>query len=212
MINVVYSDSDIIVCEKPIGTLSEGDMPALLCEQCALAAPPFVVHRLDRGTGGLMVYAVTKKAAAALSGAITGGTFKKEYLAAVHGRPEQTAGTWRDLLYHDAKKNKSYVVTRERHGVREAVLDYELQSSVETDSGTLSLVLIRLHTGRTHQIRVQFSHRHMPLFGDRRYGARDSGSTPALWSHRLSFPHPATGESMTFTLPAPEGVPWGAFR
>ena len=159
-----------------------------------------------------MVYAVTKRAAAALSGAITGGTFKKEYLAAVHGRPEQDTGTWRDLLYHDVKKNKSYVVTRERRGVREAVLDYGLQSTAEVDGGILSLVLIRLHTGRTHQIRVQFSHRHMPLFGDRRYGARDTGTAPALWSYTLSFPHPETGKNMSFTLPAPGTAPWDTFK
>lgn len=199
--NILYEDKALIVCQKPAGVLSEGEMPALLCEQLSLKEC-FVVHRLDREVGGVMVFAKTKKAAAALSKSVQDKTLKKEYLAIVEGEVTPEKGEMRDLLFRDAKKNKSFVVKRERKGVREAVLDYEVLEVRENDSGMVSLVKIRLQTGRTHQIRVQFSSRKHPLVGDSRYGSRIKRDI-MLWSHRLTFPHPDTGEEMEFFLDAP---------
>ena len=199
--NILYEDKALIVCQKPAGVLSEGEMPALLCEQLSLKEC-FVVHRLDREVGGVMVFAKTKKAAAALSKSVQDKTLKKEYLATVEGEVTPEKGEMRDLLFRDAKKNKSFVVKRERKGVREAVLDYEVLESREIDNGMASLVKIHLHTGRTPQIRVQFSSRKHPLVGDSRYGSRIKHDI-MLWSHRLIFPHPDTGEEMEFSLDAP---------
>jgi 23S rRNA pseudouridine1911/1915/1917 synthase len=141
-----------------------------------------------------MVYARTKDAAAALSQNIQAGTVKKEYLAVVQGKPEQETGILEDLLLHDARKNKSYVVKRLRNGVRKAKLSYQV---LVTQAGR-SLIQVRLFTGRTHQIRVQFASRQMPLQGDGRYGG-GSGKI-ALWSVRLTFPHPKTGKLCVFQL------------
>lgn len=152
----------------------------------------YPVHRLDQAVGGVMVYARTKQAAAALSRAIQEGRMEKEYLAVLTKPMAEPHGTLRDLLYHDRVKNKTYVVKRKRNGVKEAVLDYEtLASGVE---GTL--IRVHLHTGRTHQIRVQFAARGCPLAGDGKYGGK--GSAPLLWSYRLSFPDPRDGRMQTF--------------
>lgn len=205
--NILYEDPFLLICEKPAGVLSEeSGMPALLRE--ATGSPEiYCVHRLDRETGGLMIYAKTKEAAAGLSAAISAGRLQKEYLAVVQGQPE-AQGVLRDLLYRDAAKNKSYVVKRMRRGVREAELSYRL---LENREG-LSLLRIVLKTGRSHQIRVQFASRGMPLTGDGKYGGsfRDRGL--ALWSAALSFPHPVTGEQLSRTLPPPEVWPWTLFR
>lgn len=205
--NILYEDRDLVVCEKPEGVLSEeGGMPELLRD--ATGSPEiFCVHRLDRETGGLMVYAKTRQAAAGLSASITAGQLQKEYLAVVQGQPEEQA-VLRDLLYRDAAKNKSFVVRRMRRGVREAELRYRRLDAREG----LSLVRVALVTGRSHQIRVQFASRGMPLVGDRKYGSayRDAGL--ALWSTTLSFPHPVTGESLRRELPPPEAWPWSLFE
>ena len=207
-LRILFEDAALIVCEKPVGADAEREMPALLREACGCET--FAVHRLDRGVGGLMVFAKTAEAAAALSEQVRDRRMRKEYLAVVSGVPAPANGTMTDLLYHDARKNKSYVVKRPRKGVREAVLDYETLASSEA-GGVRSLVRIRLQTGRTHQIRVQFASRKMPLCGDRRYGARDGGAEIALWSHRLAFFHPVSGEAIEFALPAPETPPWSLF-
>ncbi len=202
---ILYQDAQIILCVKPAGVLSEeGGMPDLLRAQTG-AARIFCVHRLDRAVGGLMVYARTKEAAASLSAQITDGGFAKLYLAVCCGEaPER--GEMRDLLYHDAKTNKSYVVKRMRRGVREAALRYE---TLERRDG-LSLLRVELLTGRSHQIRVQFASRRLPLLGDRRYGG-GAGSEPALWSSRLCFLHPASGEALSFQAPPPKEEPWTRF-
>ena len=150
----------------------------------------YPIHRLDRQVGGVMVYAKTQKAAAELSRAIQQGTMKKEYLAVVHGCPEADAGEMQDLLLHDARKNKSYVVSRMRAGVKKARLSYRVLTREEERT----LVQVRLFTGRTHQIRVQFASRQLPLMGDGRYGG-GSGEI-ALWSVRLTFPY--GGKTMCF--------------
>ena len=208
---ILYRDAALAVCLKRAGVLSEeGGMPALLRE--ALGGEIYCVHRLDKAVGGVMVYARTREAAAALSAAIARGEIKKEYLAVVQGVPAEASGTLRDLLYHDAARSKSYVVTRARRGVREAVLDYTLLGVAAHEDACLSALRIALHTGRSHQIRVQFASRGLPLVGDGKYGASLRSGPLALWSASLGFPHPLTGERLRFSAPPPAGFPWELFK
>ena len=197
MVHIVFFDINYVVCVKPRGVLSEGQgvdcLPKILAEeleQKGESGELYTVHRLDRDTEGLMIYARNKRAAARLSEQIVAGDMKKEYLAIVNGVPKNEGGELCDLLFYDRKKGKSYVVDRERKGVKKAILDYEV---IKTQ-GERSLVRVRLHTGRTHQIRVQFASRGMPLVGDRRYGAPADQKTMALWSVKLSFHDPKSGE------------------
>ncbi len=208
-ISVLYQDERLLVCVKPAGLLSErGGLPELLERQCG--GQIFPVHRLDREVGGVMVYARDRGTAAALSALIAARRMEKEYLAVVEGIPEAAEGELRDLLYHDAAKNKSYVVKRERKGVKQAALSYRLIETKETEQGSLSLLRVRLHTGRSHQIRVQFASRRLPLAGDARYGSRLRGGI-ALWSVSLRFPDPADGAERCFTAPPPASWPWEQF-
>lgn len=185
---ILYWDQEIAVCVKPVGLDSESEVPAALQE--ALGGEIFPIHRLDKNVGGVMVYARTKQAAAALSRAVQEGTMVKEYVAMVHGTPPET-GDWEDLLFKDSQKNKVFVVKKERKGVKKARLTFKTLSAGEN-----SLVRIRLYTGRSHQIRVQFSSRGYPLVGDHKYGARDSSPTPMLFSCRICFPW--KGETKVF--------------
>lgn len=182
---IIYSDRDIAVCVKPVGLDSESGVPAALAQ--ALGGEIYTVHRLDLNVGGVMVYARTKAAAAALSRSIQEGTMVKEYVALVHGDPGE-AGDWTDLLWKDAKKNKVFVVKRERGGVKKARLEFRRLTAGET-----SLVRIRLHTGRSHQIRVQFASRGFPLVGDHKYGSRDDAAAPMLFSCCITFCQPGFG-------------------
>ena len=210
MLEILYSDVEIAVIVKPAGMLSEeGDGTGVPTELRAALQTDVIypVHRLDRETGGVMVYARTKFAATFLSRAIAQGQLKKTYFALVHGRPEPETGIFEDFLFRDMRKNKSYVVKRQRRGVRRASLAYQVLS--EKDG--ISLVRIRLHTGRTHQIRVQFASRHMPLVGDGRYGAADGISRLGLFACQLSFVHPVSGERMTF-FARPLGELWDGFN
>ena len=207
---VLYENNDIVVCVKPTGVISEdgeGGLPQLLRQR--LNSDIFPVHRLDRGTGGLMVYAKTSAAAAKLSAAITAGEFVKRYLTVVCGTPAENEATLNDLLYHDRRKNKSFVVKRSRAGVKSAALDYKLLCTTTHKGRDLSLLLVRLHTGRTHQIRVQFSSRRLPLYGDGKYGGRTEAEGIALWSYSLSFPW--KGVTLEFSSP-PQGAPWNFFE
>ena len=177
---ILFSDPHIAVCVKPVGPDSEEGVPAALAE--SLGGEIFTVHRLDKNVGGVMVYARTKAAAAALSKAIQDGTMIKEYVAMVHGAPPE-AGDWTDLLFKDSSKNKVFVVKKERRGVKKARLEF-----IRLREGEDSLVRIRLHTGRSHQIRVQFSSRGFPLVGDHKYGSRSEKTEPMLFSCRITFP------------------------
>ena len=181
---ILYTDQDIVVCVKPVGLDSETEVPT------ELGGTVYPVHRLDKNVGGVMVFARTKRAAAALSQAIQVGAMIKEYLALVHGTPEET-GDWEDLLWKDSAKNKVFVVRRERKGVKKARLEYK-----RLTAGENSLVRIRLHTGRSHQIRVQFASRGFPLVGDHKYGARDDSPAPFLFSCKLTFPY--KGKTVSF--------------
>lgn len=174
---ILYQDKGIVVCVKPVGLDSEIELPAALAE--AVGGEYFPIHRLDKNVGGVMVYARTKSAAAALSKAVQDGTLVKEYVARVHGTPPES-GDWTDLLFKDSSKNKVFVVKKERKGVKKARLEF-----VRLEE---NLVRIRLHTGRSHQIRVQFASRGFPLLGDHKYGARDEATAPLLFSCCLTFP------------------------
>ena len=177
---ILYSDRDYAVILKPVGMDSEHDVPEKIKE--ALGGDCYPIHRLDLNVGGVMVYARSKQAAAALSKAVQEGTLIKEYRALVHGTPPEN-GTWQDFLFKDSRKNKVFVVKKERKGVKKASLEFTRLTEADP-----SLVHIRLHTGRSHQIRVQFASRGFPLVGDHKYGSRDEATAPALFSCRLSFP------------------------
>ena len=206
MIEIIHIDNDIIVCLKPAGLLSEGEGPesllTLLAEQCGGQIYP--VHRLDRGASGLMVFARNSKAAAGLSRAVQEKQLKKEYFALISGIPAEKEGEMSDYLFKDSRKGKVFAVKRPRKGVRDARLTYRTL----WEDGENALVRVALDTGRTHQIRVQFSSRGMPLWGDGKYGSRVKGQL-ALFSCALGFPHPKTGKPMTFEA-KPQGEPWTA--
>ncbi len=176
---ILYSDRELAVCIKPVGLDSEHDVPQALKEQ--LGGQVFTVHRLDKNVGGVMVYARTAAAAAGLSREIQQGNFVKEYVAMAHGQPP-AQGDWQDLLFKDSRRNKVFVVQRQRSGVKPARLEYVCQQA-----GERSLVRVRLHTGRSHQIRVQFASRGFPLVGDHKYGSRAKETEPMLFSSKIQF-------------------------
>ncbi len=185
---ILYSDNSIAVCVKPVGLDSEKEMPEALAKE--LGGVFFPLHRLDKNVGGVMVYARTKGAAALFSRLIQNGEMVKEYLAMVHGVPPES-GYWEDLLWKDSRQNKVFVVKRQRAGVKKARLEFLRLREAEH-----SLVRVRLHTGRSHQIRVQFASRGYPLVGDHKYGSRDERVAPMLFSCRISFPY--NGEIRSF--------------
>ena len=208
MIDILYADEDIVVCIKPPRVLSTdepGGLPDLVRE--ALGDPNAnirTVHRLDRVVSGLMVLARTKKSASELSRQIRDGEFQKEYLAVLHGVPNEKQGMLRDLLLRNKEEKKTYVVQEPGKDVQEAILNFNLLSN----TGTLSKVQIELVTGRTHQIRAQFSGRNLPLVGDQKYSLYNDDCEIALWSHKIAFNHPFTGKRMEFIQEPPEVYPW----
>ena len=204
---ILYQDKHIAVVVKPAGVMSESPgMPELLRD--SLGGQFFCVHRLDAGVGGVMVYARSGQAAARLSAAVAQRELTKEYLAVVQGRPEQDRSVLRDLLFHDRGRNKTYVVDRMRKGVKEAELEYTVIGYVNDSS----LLRIRLHTGRSHQIRVQHAHADFPLWGDARYGGGRPGQQIALWAYALTLKHPTRDEELSFACPPPDDGAWTAFR
>ena len=226
--NILYEDASIVVLDKPAGLSSEEGVPAALRQRWnAPDAFVGVVHRLDTGVSGLMVFARTPGAAAALSRQITQSQeayavqdgraegraeapcFVKQYRAVLSGGPNDAlpaAGTLRDWLFKDSRRGRVFPVSRPRKGVREAVLEYRILKT----TGNMSLAGITLHTGRTHQIRVQFAARKHPLSGDGKYGSRVKGDI-ALQSCGLQFRHPDTGRPLQFSLPLPDTAPWKEF-
>ncbi len=183
-------DKDLAVCVKPVGLDAEHQLPEAI--RAALGGEVFPIHRLDVNVGGVMVYARTKAAAASLSRAVQDGSLVKEYVALVHGTPPEQ-GDWQDLLFKDSRKNKVFVVKKQRAGVKPARLSFRRLSA-----GERSLVRVRLYTGRSHQIRVQFSSRGFPLVGDHKYGSRADETAPMLFSCCVSFPW--QGEQRRFEL------------
>ena len=230
--NILYEDTALVVLDKPAGLTSEEGVPAALRQRWGRPdAYVGVIHRLDTGVSGLMVYARTPGAAAALTKQVTESQqayaildgraeagpgapaqpcFLKTYRAVIAGGPDEQLppeGILRDYLFKDSRKGRVFPVKRPRKGVREAVLEYRI---VKT-AGEMSLAEITLHTGRTHQIRVQFASRGLPLLGDIRYGSKAPGCTAALWSYHLGFRHPVTGKPVDVTCPPPQVYPWDLF-
>lgn len=208
--DIIYQDKDILVCVKPAGVLSTdepGGLPELVRE--ALGDPDAnvrTVHRLDRTVSGLMVLARRSKAASELSRQIRDGKFGKEYMAVCHGTLQDDHGEFQDLLLRNKQERKTYIVTEPGKDVQEAILEYWVLNRAEN----MTRVRIRLHTGRTHQIRAQFSGRGLPLVGDKKYGIPEDDCRIALWSCRLTFQHPYSGKPMEFQLDPPELYPWSS--
>lgn len=207
---IIYLDKSLIVCVKPAGVLSTdepGGLPALLRRQLGDENGDIrTVHRLDRVVSGLMVLARSAEAASALSRQIREGMFEKEYLAVAHGQAEEK-GRMEDLMYRDKARKMSFVTAQPGKGVQEARLEYERLDAAEG----FSLVRVRLLTGRTHQIRCQFSSRGLPLWGDKKYSTLPDDGPIALWSHCLHFAHPDTGEVLYFEQQPPDIFPWNLF-
>lgn len=208
MLTMLYLDDHIAVCVKPPRVLSTdepGGMPDLVRQTLGdIRADVRTVHRLDRVVGGVMVLARNAAAASELSRQIRQGSFEKKYLAVVHGAPEEDSGELRDLLGRDKARKMTFVAEAPGKGIQEAVLSYRVLNK----AGDLSRVEVTLLTGRTHQIRVQFSSRGQPLVGERKYSTLNDPCEIALWSCFLRFHHPITGEELTFTRLPPEEYPW----
>ena len=205
---ILYADNYIVVCVKPAGLLSTdepGGLPERLRRELGTENIR-TVHRLDRVVGGLMVLARTRHAASDLGKQVMSPGIGKEYLAAVEGRPAEMAGSMRDHLWRNKAERKTYALPSPTAETQEAELDYE----VLAEKGGISLLRIRLHTGRTHQIRAQLSSRGLPILGDKKYGGSGEGGV-ALWSCALGFEHPKTGEALEFFRLPPDGYPWSEF-
>ena len=207
-ITVLYEDEYLIFAVKPVGVLSQkGDGENMIDLLSQGRGEVYPVHRLDTAVGGVMVFAKTKQAAAKMSALVGGNQLQKQYLAVLQGVSEKESDTLEDLLFKDSRKNKSFVVKRERKGVKKASLEYNLIASKDD----LSLVKVKLHTGRTHQIRVQFASRKLPLLGDGKYGSKCNKCSVALWSNSLKFVHPYTKKEIGFTASPPDRFPWNMF-
>lgn len=168
-----------------------------------------LVHRLDRPTGGVMVFAKTSKAAARLSEKMKNGGFEKKYYAVLCGVPSKKKALLENYLRKNSVNNMVYVCTQTEEGAKFASLEYEIKE----ERAGLSLADITLHTGRTHQIRVQTSSINCPVYGDMRYGGEKAVKGKlALWAYSLRFTHPTTGESLKFIIEPPkEDTPWKLF-
>ena len=209
---ILYCDEAVVVCVKPQRVLSTdepGGVPDLVRK--ALGNPNAdvrTVHRLDRVVGGVMVLARNAAAASELSRQIREDLFQKEYTAVVHGCPDEKDGRFCDLLYRDKARKMTFVVAEPCKNVQPAALTYQVMASVDG----MTEVRIQLETGRTHQIRVQFASRGLPLVGERKYSSREDDCEIALWSSKIGFTHPTTGEFMEFRLNPPKTFPWNCFE
>lgn len=219
--DVLFLNKDFLACVKPQGlpsqpdTSGDDDMTSLLKQYLKARGENediFVLHRLDRATGGVMIYARNQKSAAELSRLVAEKDgFEKHYLTVVSGVPSEKCGNMTDYLYKDSAQKKSFVVKSERRGAKLASLDYELRSTAEIDGKTLSLVAIKLNTGRFHQIRAQFSSRGMSVFGDGKYGSREKAPHFALWANKIAFTY--KGKKYEFEkAPDMDALPWNYFE
>ncbi|MBQ7378725.1 MAG: GNAT family N-acetyltransferase [Clostridia bacterium] len=215
---VLYEDRSIVICEKPVGQPSQPDpvhadgSDLYSCLQnwrsaCGYSGQIFLVHRLDTATGGAILFAKDRDSAARLGGMVVGKQIHKQYLAVVHGVPNPAEGRMDDYLYHDKAKNKAFVVDSARKGVKLASLRYRMLAQ----NGDCSLVEVTLETGRTHQIRAQFSHAGHPLLGDGKYGSREKGCTTALWATHLEVVHPVNKRIVGAESKPPKVYPWNLF-
>ena len=221
MIEVLYQSNDFIVCIKPQGVPSQPDVSGCLDMTALLQdyfkennenTEIFVVHRLDRATGGVILYARNKNSAADFSRLVAEkDAFEKHYIAVVSGTPEQNSGSMTDYLFKDSTQKKAFIVKNERQGAKIASLDYELLKSVTVGEKTFSLLQIKLHTGRFHQIRAQLSFRGMSIYGDGKYGSREKAPNFALWASKIAFTY--KGKKYEFSQePDFEAVPWNYFK
>ena len=212
MVKIYYQDNEIVVCEKPYGISSQKSLGKSLVELLGeeLGCEIYPVHRLDTQTTGLIVYAKTKESAGILSKEISEGNFSKKYLIVCHGELS-SEGEMHDFLFHDKLKNKSFVKKSKTASAKSASLEYKLIcTKCGEECEILSLALVKLHTGRTHQIRVQFASRGFALYGDGKYGAKDNDKI-ALHSTELRFKHPKTKKMLEFSS-NPEGKIWELFK
>lgn len=206
-LNVLYEDEHLICVVKPYGVLSQGNEKThSLCDDISQylkdkgeSGNVYVVHRLDKTTGGVMLFAKTKEMAAKMSVLVSEHKLHKTYYAVVCGALSHKSGALYDLLYHDKQKNKTYVVKRERKGVKEAKLCFVVHGTKTFCSQDVTKIEVLLITGRTHQIRVQFASRKHPLVGDKKYGSLVSNDTIALWSQKIDFVHPYTKEQIVIS-------------
>ena len=197
MIDILYKDSDFIVCVKPQGIPSQPDPTG--CEDMTSLLKAylqgegenddiFIVHRLDRATGGVILYARNSNASAIFSRLVAEkDAFEKIYLAIALGEPEEKYGSMSDYLFKDSTQKKAFVVKSERKGSKLALLDYETVKTLQLNGKVFSLLKIKLHTGRFHQIRAQLSSRGMPIYGDGKYGSREKAQYFALWANKIAF-------------------------
>ena len=211
-VQILQAEKEYVVLCKAPGCECEHQVPQLLADALGGTAQNFYcVHRLDRTVGGVMVYARSAKAAAALSVQIQEHRFQKEYFAVVQGSVQPPRGILQDYLYHDKRKGKAYAVKSLRKGVKQAELEYKTLAQATQNGETISLVWVRLHTGRFHQIRAQFAARKMPLLGDGRYGSREKGCGTALFSCGVGFAAPAGGKEVFVRQTPPRAFPWNVF-
>lgn len=212
--DILYEDKNILICCKKPGVMSQHttDCNGLADEVMKYCGYAGLVNRLDFNVGGAIIFGKNKYAAAKLSALVSENKTVKKYLAVVHGCPEQESGVLEDLLFKDSTKNKSYVVKRLRKGVKKASLEYKTVAKCDVNGEMISLLEIKLHTGRTHQIRVQFASRKMPLLGDGKYGSRDNISSLGLWSYQTEFDSPFDGKNIKVISIPDAGVhPWDLF-
>lgn len=222
-LDVVYEDNHVIVVVKPQNVLSQSDytndsdmlsrIKNYVKQKYNKQGNVFIglVHRLDRPTGGLMVFARNSKSAKRLSEQMAKNEFSKEYLAIVENAVRQNSGHLENYIIKDTNTNLVHLCTRSEKGAKKAVLDYKL---IEKEND-LSLLKVQIETGRPHQIRVQLANMKNPLYGDFKYGAKKDEKTQnlALWAYKLEFVHPVTKNIMKFTsLPPQDKEPWYYFN
>ncbi len=209
---IIYEDNHLLVVikEQNIPTVADSSKDKSLQEYLKEHTKGFVgiVHRLDRVTGGVMVFAKTSKAAARLTEQVQNGTFKKTYLAVVNGVPKQRTAKLVNWLVKDTSKNMVAVAPQTTQGAKRAELTYEIVEAKTQEC----LVSVDLDTGRSHQIRVQMKHIGNPIVGDARYGGTRKGVKDiALWAYQLTFVHPTTKDNLKFIVNPPEEGAWESF-